>query len=100
MIGRRIQIVATTGLDAQPIRTIFCSFFYNILVVSISLCFFESFFVTFAVGEDLWWGVGGFLFFLSIHYLSTPLSISESRRREVFVVVVGGRCRRRRQQRS
>lgn len=27
IIGRRIQIVATTGLDAQPIRTIFCSFF-------------------------------------------------------------------------
>lgn len=26
IIGRRIQIVATTGLDAQPIRTIFCSF--------------------------------------------------------------------------
>lgn len=29
MIGRRIQIVATTGLDAQPIRTIFCCFFLS-----------------------------------------------------------------------
>lgn len=33
---------------------------------------------------------------LSTRYLSTPLSISESRRREVFVVVVGGRRRRQR----
>lgn len=38
-----------------------------------------------------------FFSFLLIRYLSTPLSISESRRREVFVVVVGGRRRRRRQ---
>lgn len=30
---------------------------------------------------------------LSTRYLSTPLSFSESRRRKVFVVVVGG-CRR------
>lgn len=37
---------------------------------------------------------------LSIHYLSTPLSISESRRRNVFVVVVVGGRRRRRWQRS
>lgn len=42
MIGRRIQIVATTGLDAQPIRTIFCCFF-----LFVSLCFFESFFCDF-----------------------------------------------------
>lgn len=36
---------------------------------------------------------------LLIRYLSTPLSFSESRRREVFVVVVvvGGRRRQRRQ---
>lgn len=33
---------------------------------------------------------------LSIRYLSTPLSFSESRRREVFVVVVGGLRRRQR----
>lgn len=37
---------------------------------------------------------------LSIHYLSTPLSFSKSRRREVFVVVVGGLRRRRQRQRS
>lgn len=37
---------------------------------------------------------------LSIYYLSTPLSFSESRRREVFVVVVVGGRRRRRRQRS
>lgn len=38
---------------------------------------------------------------LLIRYLSTPLSFSESRRREVFVVVVvGGRRRRRQRQRS
>lgn len=33
---------------------------------------------------------------LLIRYLSTPLSISEVRRREVFVVVVGGLRRRQR----
>lgn len=59
IIGRRIQIVATTGLDAQPIRTIFCSFFLSFFLF-ISLCFFESFFCEFAVGEDRWRRVGGF----------------------------------------
>lgn len=34
-------------------------------------------------------------FFLLIRYLSTPLSFSESRRRNVFVVVVVGGLRRR-----
>lgn len=33
---------------------------------------------------------------LLIRYLSTPLSFSESRRRQVFVVVVGSRRRRQR----
>lgn len=50
MIGRRIQIVATTGLDAQPIRTIFCCFLLSFFFLS--LCFFQSFFCEFAVGED------------------------------------------------
>lgn len=91
IIGRRIQIVATTGLDAQPIRTIFCCFFLSLFAFLSPSCDFCGF----AVG--LMEESRRMFFFLLIRYLSTPLSISESRRREVFVVVVGGRRRRRRQ---
>lgn len=92
MIGRRIQIVATTGLDAQPIRTIFCSFLYF-------GCFYFSLLFRVLLLRVCGWGglMEESLRILLIRYLSTPLSFSESRRRQVFVVVVVGglRCRRR-----